>query len=117
MRLSSNGCRSTSSTFLLNSGNSSRNKIPLCAKLISPGWGKLPPPTMAVCEMVWCGSRKGRWVISDELRFSFPATECILVVSRLSPKESGGRMEGNLFAIIDFPLPGAPTDVYKRQGQ
>ena len=106
--LSSNGCRSTSSTFLLNSGSSSRNKIPLCARLISPGWGKLPPPTIATCEIVWCGSRKGRWVIREELRFNFPATECILVVSRLSPNERGGRMEGRRLAIIDFPLPGAP---------
>nr|DAL06059.1 MAG TPA: hypothetical protein [Caudoviricetes sp.] len=30
--------------FLLNSGSSSKNRTPLCAKLISPGFGILPPP-------------------------------------------------------------------------
>ena len=105
---SSSGWRNTSSTPLLNSGNSSRNKIPLCARLISPGCGKLPPPTIATCEIVWCGSRNGRWVINEDPRCSFPATECILVVSKLSPNERGGRMDGSRLAIIDLPLPGAP---------
>ena len=41
--------------------------------------------------------------------FGCPATECILVVSKLSPSERGGRMEGRRLAIIDLPLPGAPT--------
>ena len=41
---SSKGPRSTSNVFLLNSGNSSKNNTPLCAKLISPGFGILPPP-------------------------------------------------------------------------
>ena len=45
----------------------------------------------------------------SELSFpNFPATECILVVSRLSPNERGGRMLGMHFAIMDFPLPGEP---------
>ena len=44
--------RRTSNTPLLNSGNSSKNKTPLCARLISPGWGKLPPPTIATCDIV-----------------------------------------------------------------
>ena len=107
---SSRGWRNTSSTFRLNSGSSSRNKTPLCARLISPGCGKLPPPVMAVVEIVWCGSRNGRLEISPLPSPSFPATECILVVSRLSPNDSGGRMEGRRFASMDFPLPGAPTN-------
>lgn len=107
---SSRGWRNTSSTFRLNSGSSSRNKTPLCARLISPGCGKLPPPVMAVVEIVWCGSRNGRLEISPLPCPSFPATECILVVSRLSPNDSGGRMEGRRFASMDFPLPGAPTN-------
>ena len=41
---SSNGPLNTSKVFLLNSGNSSKNKTPLCARLISPGFGILPPP-------------------------------------------------------------------------
>lgn len=41
---SSNGPLNTSNVFLLNSGNSSKNNTPLCDKLISPGFGILPPP-------------------------------------------------------------------------
>jgi len=44
---SSNGCRITSNTVLLNSGNSSKNKTPLCDSEISPGCGYCPPPTKA----------------------------------------------------------------------
>ena len=106
---SSNGWRNTSSTPRLNSGNSSKKSTPLCARLISPGCGKLPPPTIATWEIVWCGSRNGRWEINEDPRFNCPATECILVVSKLSPSERGGRMEGRRLAIIDLPLPGAPT--------
>ena len=65
--------------------------------------------TNATWEIVWCGARNGRWEINEDPRFSCPATECILVVSKLSPSERGGRMEGRRLAIIDLPLPGAPT--------
>ncbi len=41
---SSNGIRSSSNISLLNSGNSSKNNTPKCAKLISPGFGIRPPP-------------------------------------------------------------------------
>ena len=49
-----NGCRITSSTVRLNSGNSSKNKTPLCANDISPGCG-IPPPTSAtsLMGMMW----------------------------------------------------------------
>ena len=47
--------------------------------------------------------------MSDVPRFSFPATLCICVVSRLSESDSGGRIEGKRFAIIDLPEPGGPT--------
>jgi len=50
---SSMGCLKTSSTFLLNSGSSSRKSIPLWARLISPGVGVVPPPTSAASEIVW----------------------------------------------------------------
>ncbi len=49
---SSNGWRSTSRTERLNSGSSSRKRTPLCARLISPGWGKDPPPTSATSLIV-----------------------------------------------------------------
>jgi hypothetical protein len=41
-RRSSSGWRITSRADRLNSGNSSRNKTPLCDSEISPGCGKLP---------------------------------------------------------------------------
>ena len=44
---SSSGCRIISRTFLGNSANSSRNNIPWCARLSSPGRGVVPPPTSA----------------------------------------------------------------------
>lgn len=43
------------------SGSSSKNKMPLCAREISPGLGVDDPPTKATAEQVWCGERKGRW--------------------------------------------------------
>ena len=49
---SSRGCLRLSSTFLGNSGNSSRNKTPLWARLISPGLGHVPPPTIAGADVV-----------------------------------------------------------------
>ena len=42
--LSSTGCLKTSSTERGNSGISSKNKTPLCASVISPGFGLEPPP-------------------------------------------------------------------------
>lgn len=39
----------------------------------------------------------------------FPAMECICVVSRLSLRVRGGRIEGRRFAIMDLPQPGEPT--------
>ena len=106
---SSSGCRSTSRVVLLNSGNSSANKTPLCAKEISPGWGVAPPPTRATSEMVWCGARNGRCEMSDIPLPNLPAMLCICVVSRLSPNDSGGKIEGRRLAIIDLPEPGGPT--------
>ena len=60
---SSSGWRSISSTSRGNSGNSSRNSTPLCARLTSPGRGMPePPPISPASEMVWCGARNGRCV-------------------------------------------------------
>src|SRR5690606_41568044 len=44
---------------LWNSGISSRNNTPLCARLISPGRGHAPPPTTAEVDAVWWGARNG----------------------------------------------------------
>ena len=47
--------------------------------------------------------------MSDTFLPSLPAMECICVVSRLSDRVRGGRMEGRRFAIMDLPEPGGPT--------
>ncbi len=57
---SSSGWRSTSSTLRWNSGSSSRNSTPWCARLTSPGIGCVPPPSSPASEIVWCGARNGR---------------------------------------------------------
>ena len=57
---SSNGWRSISSTLRANSGSSSRNRTPLCARLTSPGRGMPdPPPIRPASDTVWCGARNG----------------------------------------------------------
>ena len=61
---SSSGWRSTSRVLRLNSGISSRKSTPLCAMLISPGCGGLPPPTSPASLTEWCGERNGRTAIS-----------------------------------------------------
>ena len=50
--LSSKGPLKTSNVFLLNSGSSSRKSTPLCARLISPGLGILPPPIIETPDIV-----------------------------------------------------------------
>ena len=57
---SSSGWRSVSMELRENSGSSSKNSTPLCAREISPGRGIDPPPESPGPEMVWCGERKGR---------------------------------------------------------
>src|SRR5690242_12483671 len=105
---SSIGWRSTSSTFLRNSGSSSRNSTPPCARLTSPGRGYDPPPIKPASEIVWCGARNGRRATSDSPSGSTPATEWILVVSSASSRLMRGRIVGSRRASIVLPLPGGP---------
>ena len=49
---SSRGCLKTSKTCLGNSTISSKNKTPLCASVISPGFGLEPPPIIPFGEAV-----------------------------------------------------------------
>ena len=53
MFLVSSGWRNTSIVDLENSGSSSRNNAPLCARLISPGFGTRPPPIRLTWLAVW----------------------------------------------------------------
>src|SRR5512145_3044096 len=72
---SSTGSRSAWSRLFLNSGASSRNKTPLCASETSPGLGTAPPPITPSLLAVWCGIRKGGWVIKPALGGNSPAAE------------------------------------------
>ena len=107
---SSKGWRRDSVTRRLNSGSSSKNKTPLLARETSPGIGILPPPAKAGADIVWCGARKGRVVMRETSFGKSPEIECTFVVSIDSSKVISGKMEGILFAIIDFPVPGGPIN-------
>ncbi len=104
----SSGCLSTSMTFRLNSGSSSKKSTPLCERETSPGLGTWPPPISAMSDIVWWGFLNGRFVIRALLLLIRPATLWILVVSMDSSKVIGGSMEGMRLASIVFPEPGGP---------
>ena len=106
---SSSGWRRTSSTSLRNSGSSSRNSTPLCARLISPGRGEVPPPESPAADTVWCGARNGRMETIGCSRLVSPATEYISVDCIISPRLISGSIPGRRFAIMDLPAPGGPT--------
>ena len=53
MTLSSSGYLRSSRRYLLNSGSSSINKTPLCAREISPGKALVPPPVIAIADEEW----------------------------------------------------------------
>jgi hypothetical protein len=84
------------------------NKTPLWARLISPGFAPLPPPTIAAIDAVWCGSRNGR-VREIPPSDSSPASEWIMEVSSASAGDRGGMIDGSLAASMDLPDPGLPT--------
>jgi len=79
--LSSSGWRSVSSKACPNSGSSSRKRIPRWLRLISPGFGKCPPPTSPAFDIVWCGDRKGLCLMRGVSDGSNPLTLYILVTS------------------------------------
>src|ERR1035441_3666945 len=106
---SSSGWRSISRTSRGNSGNSSRKRMPFCARLASPGRGMpAPPPIRPASEMVWWGERKGRSWRSPAPGPRVPAMLWTLVVSMASSKVSGGRMPARRLASMVLPEPGGP---------
>ncbi len=107
---SSSGWRSDSSACTGNSGTSSRNSAPRCARLTSPGRTRLePPPTSETIDALWCGWRNGGSVRSAGPRWT-PAAEWILVTSSASARSSGARIVGRRRASIVLPMPGGPTN-------
>ena len=105
---SSRGCRRTSRTCFLNSGDSSRKSTPLWARETSPGLGVFPPPISPASDMVWCGALNGLMDKNGLPFLSIPMTLYILVVSRASSKVRSGKIVGSLLAIMVFPDPGGP---------
>ena len=106
---SSRGWRNTSSTALGNSTISSKNRTPRCARVISPGFGLLPPPIIPFADAVWWTALNGRFDISGSSWDNNPQILYILVSSRASGNVKGGKIEGKHFAIRVFPEPGDPT--------
>ncbi len=105
----SKGSRSASNTFAWNSGSSSKNNTPLCAKEISPGLGGLPPPTRATAEALWCGVLKGRFCQSSGWKPKW-LIDCTAAASDASFCVKWGRMLNNRLANSVLPLPGGPTN-------
>jgi hypothetical protein len=74
------GWRMPSSMWRRNSGSSSRNRIPWCARDPSPGSGTCPPPINATSGIVWRGARNGR-LVAKAMRASMrPAARWIWYV-------------------------------------
>jgi hypothetical protein len=105
----SSGWRSESSVARWNSGSSSRNSTPRCARLTSPGFTFSPPPTRAAIEALWCGVRNGR-VRDSRPPCSVPATLATIDTSSASAGVNGGNIPGRHAAISDLPAPGGPTN-------
>ena len=108
---SSMGSRKASRTLRLNSGSSSRNRTPLWARLASPGFSRVPPPTNDTMEALWWGVRNGRTMtgLNSSESPAVLAHEWIRVVSRISSSVISGRMPGMHFAHKVLPAPGEPT--------
>lgn len=82
IRPDSSGVRNASSARTLNSGASSRNNTPRCARETAPGRAiRDPPPTRAGTEAEWCGSEYGGLVTNPSSN-DRPASEWIADTSK-----------------------------------
>ena len=107
---SSIGWRKTSNVSRGNSGNSSRNNTPWCAREISPGNKCCHQPIKEILLAVWWIARNWRWVIIGNHECSLPTMEYILETSNDSSWVNGGRILIKAFANIVLPLHGAPIN-------
>jgi len=106
MRPDSNGSRSTSSTLRSNSGSSSKNSTPKCAKEISPGLAWLPPPTRARRKR--CDAARG---MGGAALFQFEAAAAQRLQRRGFQRLGlghAGQDAGQARASMDLPVPGGP---------
>ena len=103
------GWRSTSSARRENSGISSRNSTPWCARLISPGRGMRAAADQRRFRHRVVRRAKRPHGRQAAPAGSSPATECTVVTSSDSSKVSGGSSPGRRLASIVLPAPGGPT--------
>ena len=99
-----------SKVLLSNSKSSSKNKIPLWAKVTSPTLKSLPPPMRDTLVAVWCGFLKGLSIFPLVL-FKSPETLYILVVSNISFLFNSGNKDLTPLASIVLPDPGGPCNI------
>ena len=94
------GSRKASKLDRGNSANSSKKRIPLWARVTSPGFNE-DPPTKAAAVAEWWGKRNGFSMTSDRL--------WINLTSIFSDSSKGKRREGMRFNEKLFPIPGSPA--------
>ena len=73
------------------------------------GFGILPPPTIDVVDIVWCGVLNGLVVIIPVSLFNVPAILWIFVISNASSNVKSGKIVTILSDSRLFPEPGAPA--------
>src|SRR5262249_61297141 len=87
----------------------SRDSHPKLARVVSPGFGVLPPPPTRAClEVVWWTERIGRRDTATPSLSRAPEAEYTLVSCTFSSPVKGGRIPGSALASRDFPSPGGP---------
>ena len=105
----SSGSRSDSSTARLNSGNSSRNNTPRCARLTSPGRACGPPPMMALAEARVVRRAKRPLPVVRARRSRACSPRRWRRHRALRCPSSGGSRPGRRCASMLLPVPGGPT--------
>ena len=107
----SSGWRSASMTSVRNSGNSSRNSTPQCARLTSPGRTRpVPPPSRLALLASWWGAKNGGRVSRSSPGSSAPASEWIAVSSSDSSRRQVGQEPGIRSASVVLPGPLRPGE-------
>ena len=88
----------------LNSGSSSRNRIPWFASAISPGRRFGPPPMRACRLALWCGERYGACPWYSRLQ-----SENAFAISICSSRVGFGCRFAAICESMVLPMPGGPV--------
>src|SRR4051794_23639756 len=104
----SRGCRSASMTSVRKRGNSSRKRMPLWARLISPGRTRpVPPPRRLARLASWCGAKNGGGGGIEALGARAPAGGGVAGSSSGSP---GGRGRAGEHRVAGLQRAGERVD-------